>query len=119
VKQADYDPVPGLVADGVLSTLRKQSAERVAKNEEFQKLNKEIVKFLERKEDKTISLNEATRRAEKEEAKGQSEIEEKLAEEEAAAKDKPIFPTGFYNDEILQITADYLEQLKGHKTAGT
>ncbi|MGC1273754.1 MAG: carboxy terminal-processing peptidase [Planctomycetaceae bacterium] len=118
VDPADFEPV-GLVGDGILSTLRQQSAGRVAKNEEFQKLNGQIVKFLDRKEDKTISLNEAERRAEQEEVKQQSEIEEKIAEEEAAGPDKPIFPENFYNDEVLQITADYLEQVKGAKTAGT
>ncbi|MDQ3333361.1 MAG: hypothetical protein M3552_22400, partial [Planctomycetota bacterium] len=69
--------------------------------------------------EKTISLNEETRRAEQEEVKQQSEVEEKLAEEEAGGADKPIFPENFYNKEVLQITADYLEQLKGAKTAGT
>jgi len=120
VKPAEgYRPVAGLVGEGIYSNLRKQSAQRVAGDEEFQKLNKEIVKFLERKEDKTISLNEEVRRAEQADAKDQSEIEEKLAEEEAAAgKDKPIFPEGFYNDEVLQITADYLDQIKGNPTAG-
>lgn len=119
VKAAEFDPVTGLVADGVLSDLRQKSAQRVAQDEEFQKLNKQIVKFLERKQDKTISLNEETRRAEQEEVKEQSEVEEKIAEEEAGGNDKPIFPENFYNDEVLQITADYLEQLKGAKTAGT
>lgn len=118
VKSADYHAVPGLVADGILSTLRQESAERIGKDEEFQKLNKEIVKFVERKEDKTISLNEEKRRAEQAEAKDQSEIEEKLADEESGGNDKPIFPEGFYNDEVLHITADYLDQLKGHATAG-
>jgi carboxyl-terminal processing protease len=119
VKAADFQTVPGLVADGVLSDLRQKSAQRVAQDEEFQKLNKQIVKFLERKQDKTISLNEEIRRAEQEEVKEQSEVEEKIAEEEAGGNDKPIFPENFYNDEVLHITADYLEQLKGARTAGT
>ncbi|MBA3313685.1 MAG: carboxy terminal-processing peptidase [Planctomycetaceae bacterium] len=119
VKAADYRPVPALIGDGLLSDLRQKSAQRIANDAEFQKLNKQIVKFLERKEEKTISLNEETRRAEQEEVKQQSEVEEKLAEEEAGGADKPIFPENFYNKEVLQITADYLEQLKGAKTAGT
>ena len=119
VKAAEYEPVGGLVGDGVLSDLRQKSAQRVAQDAEFQKLNKQIVKFLERKEDKTISLNEEVRREEQEEVKQQSEVEEKIAEEEATGANKPIFPENFYNDEVLQITADYLEQLNGAKTAGT
>jgi carboxyl-terminal processing protease len=119
VQAAEYHPVAGLMGGGLLSDLRKKSAERISKDEEFQKLNKQIVKFLERKEDKSISLNEEKRRAEQEEVKQQSEVEEKLAEEEAVGSNKPIFPENFYNKEVLQITADYLEQLKGAKTAGT
>lgn len=118
VEKANFEPVGSLVEEGVLSGLREKSAARISQNEEFQELNRDIVKFIERKEDKTISLNEQTRLAEKEEAEQQSEIEEKLAEDAAGGKDKPVFPENFYNDEVLQITADYLDELKGAKTAG-
>ena len=119
VAAANFDPVGGMLGDGILSDLRQRSAARISKDEEFQRLNRDIVKFVERKEEKTISLNEAERRAEKQEAKEQSEIEEKLAEDSAGGADKPIFPENFYNKEVLQITADYLELMRGAKTAGT
>lgn len=118
IKAAEYETV-GLVGQGILSTLRQQSAGRVSQNKEFQELNEQIVKFLKRKEEKSVSLNEAQRRAEQEEVKERAEIEEKLAEEEAAGPDKPIFPDNYYNNEVLNITADYLEQIKVAKTAGT
>lgn len=119
IKPAQFTPVSGnLVAEPVLSSLRQQSATRLAASEKFQELNRDIAKFLEKKEQKTVSLNEATRRAELEEAKGQSEIEEELAEESAGGADRPIFPDNFYNDEVLAITADYVENLNSARTAG-
>lgn len=118
VKPAEFEPVGSLIGDGILSGLRQKSAARISKDKEFQELNQDIVKFIERKEDKTVSLNEDVRRAEKEEAQQQSEIEEKLAEENAGGKDKPVFPENFYNKEVLEIAADYLDELKGAKTAG-
>jgi carboxyl-terminal processing protease len=62
VKPADYQrsaPVfPGIAA------LQARSAERIAKSPEFAYLNEEIASVKQRVEDKTVSLNEAKRRAE-------------------------------------------------------
>lgn len=119
IQPAKFTPVSGnLVSETVLSNLRQQSAARLAKDPKFQDLNEDIAKFLEKKEQKTVSLNEATRRAELAEAKERSDIEEELADESMGGANRPIFPDNFYNKEVLAITADYIENLNSARTAG-
>ena len=118
IPAAEFTPVNGLVPEGLVSNLRQQSAERIAKSEKFRELSKDIDRFIEKKEEKTVSLNKAERTAELLEARQQSDIEEKLAEEATGGADRPVFPESFYNKEVLQITADYVEALQGPRTVG-
>ena len=115
IKPAAFRAVAGLVESGQTRTLRERSAARVAADPEFLKLQKEIVRFIDRKADKSISLNEQTRLAERAEAQDKEAQEEKIAEE-VNGSSGPIFPANEYNNEVLQITADYIELLKGAKT---
>ena len=103
----------------VLATLAKRSAARVKANEEFQDLQKDVDRVVERQSRKTISLNEATLRKERDEAKNSDEDEDEDEDEDKTEEDPPIFPDTFYNDEVLNITLDYVGMLKSLKTAGT
>ena len=61
IAPAAYKPVgPDVDADS-LAALRERSARRVAADPDFMKLQKDIVKFVDRKADKSISLNEQKR----------------------------------------------------------
>ena len=100
----------------VISSLVDRSKGRVSQNGEFQELEDDIAKFLERKNRKTISLNENTLRREQEEAKREREEAKKAVEEETKDEDAPIFAPGFYNDEVVEITLDYVELLKQVRT---
>ena len=91
---------------------------RVATDTEFQKLNKEIGVFDERKSRKQISLNLEARKKER----IQDKLEEKKAEEvtsEETATEGPIFASGYYNNEVLRIGLDYVQVLHSMATAGT
>ncbi len=108
----------GLVTSDIISGLKKQSQTRVAADGEFQKTQQEIAKFIERKNRKSISLNEETLRKERDQEKAQEKAEEGLKDPSEKTADAPVFPKGTYNDEVLRIALDYVGLLKAAKTAG-
>ena len=75
------------------------------------RVNKLIAKYLERKNDKTISLNESVLRAEEEELKQEKKEEEEAVKQANGGDKKDIFPQDFYNKELVNISIDYLELL--------
>ncbi|QDT98970.1 carboxy terminal-processing peptidase [Gimesia aquarii] len=108
---AQFAPV-GMVNQQILNPLQQSSAKRVVANKEFKETQEEIDKYLEKKNQKTISLNETVRRKELTKDK-----EEKKEEEKKDTKaDKDIFKKDHYNDEILNITVDYVNLLKSMNT---
>jgi len=112
---AQFAPV-GLVSPQILDQLKQSSSERIVADKEFKETQAEIDKYLEKKNQKTISLNEAVRRKE---LSSDKDKEEKKKEEEKAKKeaaDKEIFKKDHYNDEILNITVDYMNVLKNMNT---
>lgn len=107
-----------MLSDDLISTLKRNSQTRVAADPDFQKAKGEIEKFIERKNRKTISLNEETLKKERESEKAQEKEEEKLKDPSEKTGEQPIFPEGAYNNEVLRITTDYTAALRGMKTAG-
>lgn len=91
---------------------------------EFQKIEKAIRRYLDRKSRKTVSLREETMKAEREadeELVGSTdELEVEEGAEPEADKDEEkkdeIFPDTYYNDEVLNITLDYVRALQGAVT---
>ena len=114
---AQFAPV-GMVNPQILDQLKQSSSKRIVADKEFKETQEEIDKYLQKKNQKTISLNEVTRRKElssdKEKEKEDKKKEEEKAKKEAA--DKEIFKKDYYNDEILNITVDYMNVLKNMNT---
>jgi carboxyl-terminal processing protease len=99
-----------LVTTDVVSSLQKKSETRITANSDFQKVDKAIKQYLERKNRKTISLNEATLRQEREAEKAAAKDEPKDPEDlKPKDPNEPIFPQNFYNDELLNVSLDYIE----------
>lgn len=105
-----------MVSPEMVSTLRQKSQRRVAADPEFQKTEKAIADYLERKQRKTISLNEEKFRADRKKDKDVAAEEEEEVDEEEAETDGPVFPDDHFNNEVLRITLDYLNLLNGPKT---
>lgn len=112
------------VTPEVVAVLQQRSEARVAQSKEFQELQTVVGRFLDRKNKKTVSLNEATAR--KERAKEAADAEAKALMEAAeddgetapkAKDDKSVFAKGYYNDEVLNIALDYIGALRGSPTA--
>ncbi len=105
VKPARYERF-GLVNDGMLAELRSRSATRVEGSEDFKKVKQNIARFLERKDRKTITLNEEKYLAEQAELSREKQEEE--AAEEMSTFNRPVVDRDFYFNEALAITLDYL-----------
>lgn len=103
----------------IINTLRENSQSRVAVEPKFQQALKDIDKYLARKNRKTVSLNEDTLRAEREDDKAERDAA-KAEENHETKRDKaPVFEKNEYNGEVLAITSDYVTLLKAQKTAAT
>jgi carboxyl-terminal processing protease len=113
-----FDKVGGLLHDNynrvpadLVARLNERSAERRKSDPKFQKLDEQIKKYLDRKARHTISLNEAKFRSEY----VPEDPEEKAAEEKAKKDrkkkkfaEREVWPSDFYNDEVIHIVSDYL-----------
>jgi carboxyl-terminal processing protease len=104
----------GWVNRDMISTLQERSRRRITTNDEFQKIEKDIARYVERKNRKSITLNEEEFRKERfdEEQKTKD-----LVDNVDEAADGPVFPNGPYNNEVLAVTIDYATLLREMKTA--
>ena len=114
-----FDKVPpaafqasGRVTDDMLRALKERSTARIAKSEDFTKVQKDIAQYEKRKSEKTISLVESEFARQWNEGKA-AEDEEKKLEEEMDAQRRPIVKRDFYFNEAMNVTADYLNSLAG------
>lgn len=103
-----------LVAPDMISKLRTASEQRIGQSEDFGKLLKRIQSYRERKDRKSITLNEEKFLAETAESSSEQEEQERLVEE--LTGDSKI-KRDFYLDEVLSITRDYLKTLQQDKFA--
>ncbi len=101
------------VTPELVASLRERSKKRVGANADFQKIESEIARFLDRKQRKTISLNEEELK--KERIEEENKEKEKIEQEEMG--EGPVFAPGAYNDEILETTLDYTAILREMTTA--
>ncbi|MEQ9066370.1 MAG: carboxy terminal-processing peptidase, partial [Gimesia chilikensis] len=103
----------GMVSPKILDYLKQASTKRVVADKDFKETQDEINKYLKKKNQKTISLVEAERRKELSNDKEEKKKEDEKKDE---AADKDIFKKDHYNDEILNITVDYMNVLKNMNT---
>jgi carboxyl-terminal processing protease len=117
ITRADYVPFSASVTDAMISQLKTRSETRVAEDKDFVQINKLIAKYLERQNDKTISLNEGVLRAGEEELKQEKKEEEEAIKQATGSGKDDIFPNNFYNKELVNITLDYLELVNSMTSA--
>ena len=103
----DYHRVP----PDLVASLDKRSIERRKADPKFKKLDEQIQKFIERKARHSISLNEAKFRAEYVPEDPEEKAAEQKAKKELKKKkytEREVWPSDFYNDEVIRIVTDYL-----------
>ena len=117
ITRANYAPFSSLVNDAIIGQLARNSEARVTADKDFARIQRLVSRYLERKNDKTVSLNENVLKAEEEELKQEQKEEEEVIKKSSNSGEKDdIFPNDFYNKELLNITTDYLELLQGTQT---
>lgn len=110
IRHAGYIPYSSYFTDDIKEELARRSQTRVEADRDFNKVRRSIERYLERKERKTISLNESTLRKEEEEIKREQEEEEDMMKKASGQdEEKDIFADDFYNRELVNITLDYLD----------
>ncbi len=116
VKSAQYQPFD-LVAKPTVTQLRSRSESRVSQSEDFAKLRRDIERYKEIKDAKTVPLNEQKYMARRDSERNAEKEEEKHLDESADPKKDDIFRDDFYDKEVINITLDYLVELQKSKVA--
>ena len=110
-KHRVYNMVPG----NLITSLRKNSIERVEKDSDFMDLMRRRELYVRAKEEKTLSLNEAAFMARRKEMDAQ-----KVAEKEEVEVEKStdvVFRDYYYNREALNVAHDYVIGLREQNLA--
>ena len=95
----------------MLKSLRDNSNQRVAEDEDFRKVVKDIAQYQKRKNEKTVSLIETEFSRQWNEGKSADDEEKKL--EESIDPKRPVVKRDFYFKEVMNVTVDYLSSLAG------
>lgn len=109
ISAARMMPQFNYVTPEIITYLADQSKARVAESKDFQKVEKDIAVYDEIKAKKSTSLNREKYFAELEKLDSDREEEEKLVKSIQANSD---IERDYYLNEVLDITADYLNLLK-------
>lgn len=115
ITRAPYNQYPN-VTDAIVQSLQSKSGERVKADKDFGQINRIIERYIARKNEKLISLNENVLRAEEEELKQEKKEEEEAIKQATGSANEDIFPKDFYNQELVNISLDYV-QLLGNQQA--
>ncbi len=99
------------VSKPLCKKLQKLSRERCESSEHFQKLMKNIEKYKQQKDRKTVTLNEKKFRAEREEMN--SDDEKKRIAEEINNPNRPVVKRDDYMNEALAVTLDFVSLAQG------
>jgi carboxyl-terminal processing protease len=114
VSAAKHDLYSMVPAD-LLQNMRKQSEERVAKDEEFADLLRRVALYVSQKEQNALSLQETAFMERRKELDASKEEEEEHLE--AQLSNEVVFQDNFYNREVISITYDYIEGLRKQNLA--
>jgi carboxyl-terminal processing protease len=99
-----------MVNDAIRTQLQQKSIARVEQSEDFDKLLKRIEFYKKQKEEKYVSLKEEDFLKRRAELNSEEEEEKQILDAQTPAE-KP-FVSGYYNDEVLQVTRDYYDALQ-------
>ena len=118
--ESDNVPAAGheeynMVPRNLLQSLRKRSADRVAKDEDFDELRERIDLYVSQKELDQVSLNEEEFMARRELLNAQKEEEEKELEQQLGSEE--VYRDNYYNSEVLNVTYDYIQGLRKQNLA--
>jgi carboxyl-terminal processing protease len=99
----------------LIEGLRERSKQRIANSEYFSKATRQINRYEEQKDRKTVTLNKEKFLAERKELDTEKEQEELF--NEMTDPTRPVYEMDGYGEEALDITVDYLDLLGGNHVA--
>lgn len=105
----------GMVPPDLLGKLRKNSQDRINKDEEFVDLMRRVELYVQQKDQDYVSLDEEEFMARRAELDAQKEDEKKAIENETS--NDVIFRDTFYNKEVINIAHEYIDGLKQQNLA--
>ena len=105
------------VSPTIVGSLKELTTERLKKSDEFKKLQRDIERYVEQKAKKEVPLNEEKFMARRAELDSE-DAEDKIVEDQANGHGgDEVFKRNYYNNEVLNITLDYLKLLGKDKVA--
>jgi carboxyl-terminal processing protease len=114
VKQARHD-IYSMVPPDLIGSIRQRSMKRVSENKEFQDLLRRIASYVSQKEENEVPLEEGKFFARRKELDAQEQEEEEQLE--AQINNEQVYRDNFYNEEVINITSDYIQGLKSQNLA--
>ena len=99
----------------IVDGLRQRSQKRIGNSEYFAKENRQIKRYEDQKDRKTVTLNQE--KFMKERAELDSDKEQEKMFDNMNDPKRPVYEQDGYGEEGLDITTDYLELLGGNKVA--
>jgi carboxyl-terminal processing protease len=114
VEKADFVQL-GHVNPAMIEALRKQSAARVSRSPDFQRVERNIARYKEQKARKTVTLNEEKYIAERKEIDDESKS---ILDEDDPNPNSAVVKRDYYFNEALAITLDYVQLLSTAGGAG-
>ena len=108
ISPADYSSY-GFADEKLKESLQKRSADRISESEKFEKRIRQINEYVRQKNLKTVSLNQEKFLARSRELRAEKEDEKAIEEQVSSNKE---IKRDYYLDEVLQITADYMNLLE-------
>ncbi|HEX3601257.1 MAG TPA: carboxy terminal-processing peptidase [Lacipirellulaceae bacterium] len=119
LKFSKVDPMPHddfhMFNAQIIDGLRQRSENRVKDSDYFAKEERQIKRYEEQKDKKTVTLNKEKFMKEREELDSDKE-QEKMFDDMNDPK-RPVYEMDGYGKEALNITVDYLDLLGGNKVA--
>ena len=119
LKFSQVDPLPHdnfhMVNSKMVDALKQRSANRIGNSDFFKKVTREIGKYKEMKEKKTVTLNKDKFLKEREELDNDKEQEKMF--DSMSDPSRPVYDLNGYGQEALDIVVDYLDLLGANKIA--
>ncbi|MEX0610651.1 MAG: carboxy terminal-processing peptidase [Pirellulales bacterium] len=113
------DPLPHdvyhMVDSSMVQGLRQRSQQRIGQSEYFAKANRQIARYEEQKDRKTVTLNKEKFLKERAELDADKEQEELF--DDMTNPSRPVYEMDGYGQEALDIVVDYLDVLGGNRIA--
>jgi carboxyl-terminal processing protease len=112
-----FDQVPparftklNMAGPEVVAKLTENSVKRRNDSTDFQRLERDIQRYVDQKQRKTVTLNKAAYLAEREEFNAEKQDEDTVNKQVEGPSSE--IQRDFYLDEVLQIAADYSQMMK-------